>query len=84
MEARNIFKGLHLIDRVADELWIEVHAIVRETGIKTIPKKKNEKSKMAVWEALQTAVKRREEKSNGEKERYKHLIKMRSRYKYLI
>ena len=58
--------------------------IVQETGIKTIPKKKNEKSKMAVWEALQTAVKRREEKSNGEKERYKHLIKMRSRYKYLI
>ena len=57
-----------------DELWVEVHDIVQETGIKTIPKKK--KCKKAKWlskEALQIAVKRREVKSKGEKERYKHL-----------
>ena len=57
-----------------DEVWTEVHDIVQETGIKTIPKKK--KCKKAKWlsgEALQIAVKRREEKSKGEKERYKHL-----------
>ena len=57
-----------------DELWTEVHDIVQETGIKTIPKKK--KCKKAKWlseEALQIAVKRREVKSKGEKERYKHL-----------
>ena len=57
-----------------DELWMEVHEIVQETGIKTIPKKK--KCKKAKWlseEALQIAVKRREPKSKGEKERYKHL-----------
>ena len=57
-----------------DELWMEVHDIVQETGIKTIPKKK--KCKKAKWpseEALQIAVKRREAKSKGEKERYKHL-----------
>ena len=57
-----------------DELWMEVHDIVQETGIKTIPKKK--KHKKAKWlseEALQIAVKRREAKSKGEKERYKHL-----------
>ena len=61
MEMRNRFKGLDLIDRVADELWTEVCDIVQETGIKTIPKKK--KCKKAKWfseEALQTAVKRRE------------------------
>ena len=71
---RNRFKGLDLIDRVPDELWTEVHDIVQETGIKTIPKKK--KCKKAKWlseEALQIAVKRREVKSKGEKERYKHL-----------
>ena len=71
---RNRFQGLDLIDRVPDELWIEVHDIVHETGIKTIPKKK--KCKKAKWvseEALQIAVKRREVKSQGEKERYKHL-----------
>ena len=71
---RNRFKGLDLIDIVPDELWIEVHDIVQETGIKTIPKKK--KCKKAKWlfeEALQIAVKRREVKSKGEKERYKHL-----------
>ena len=73
-EVRNRFKGLGLIDRVPDELWMEVCDIVQETGIKTIRKKK--KSKKAKWlsgEALQIAVKRREAKSKGEKERYKHL-----------
>ena len=68
------FKGLDLIDRVPDELWTEVCDIVQETGIKTILKKK--KCKKAKWlskEALQIAVKRREVKSKGEKERYKHL-----------
>ena len=71
---RNRFKGLDLIDSVSDELWNEVHDIVQETGIKTIPKKK--KCKKAKWlseEAFQTAVKRREAKSKGEKERCKHL-----------
>ena len=74
MEVRNRFKGLDLIDRVSDELWLEVHDIVQETGIKTIPKKKG--CKNAKWlseEALQIAVKRREVKSKGEKERYTHL-----------
>ena len=74
MEVRNRFKGLDLIDRVPDELWTEVHDIVQETGIKTIHKK--EKCKRAKWlseEALQIAVKRREAKSKGEKQRYKHL-----------
>ena len=71
---RNRFKGLDLIDRVPDELWMEVHDSVQETGIKTIPKKK--KCKKAKWlseEALQIAVKRREAKSKGEKEKYSHL-----------
>ena len=71
MEVRNRFKGLDLIDRVPDELWMEV---VQETGSKTIPKKN--KCKKAKWlpkEALQIAVKRREVKSKGEKERYTHL-----------
>ena len=74
MEVRNRFKGLELIDRVPDELWTEVRNIVQEAVIKTIPKKK--KGKKAEWlseEALQIAVKRREEKSKGEKERYRHL-----------
>ena len=71
MEVRNRFKGLDLIDRVPDELWSEVHDIVQETGIKTIPKKKKcQKAKWLSGEALQTAVKRREAKSKGEKERY--------------
>ena len=63
-----------MIDRVPEELWMEVHDIVQEAGIKTIPKKK--KCKKAKWlseEALQIAVKRREAKSKGEKERYTHL-----------
>ena len=74
MEVRNRFKGLDLLDRVADELWMEVHDTVRETGSKTIPK--NKKCKNAKWlseEDLQTAVKRREAKSKEEKERYTHL-----------
>ena len=74
MEVRNRFKGLDLIDRMPDELWKEVCDIVQETGIKTIPKKK--KCKKAKWlseEDLQIAVKRREVKSKGEKERYTHL-----------
>ena len=74
MEVRNRFKGLDLTDRVPDELWTEVHDIVQNTGSKTIPKKK--KCKKAQWlseEALQIAVKRRETKSRGEKERYTHL-----------
>ena len=74
VEVRYICKGLDLIDRVPDELWMEVHDIVQETGIKIIPKKK--KCKKAKWlskEALQIGVKRREAKSKGEKERYTHL-----------
>ena len=74
VQVRNIFKGLDLIDRVPDELRNEVHDIVQETGIKTIPMEK--KCKIVKWlsvEALQIAVKRREVKSKGEKERYKHL-----------
>ena len=74
VEVRNRFKGLDLIDRVPDELWTEVRDIVLETGIKTIPMEK--KCKQAKWlsvEDLQIAVKRREAKSKGEKERYTHL-----------
>ena len=71
---RNRFKGLDLIDRLPDELWTEVHDIVQETGIKTIPMEKEyKKAKWLSGEALQIAVKRREAKSKGEKERYKHL-----------
>ena len=71
VEVRNRFKGLDLIDRVPDELWMEVHDTVQETGIKTIPmEKKCKKAKWLSGEALQTAVKRREAKGKGEKERY--------------
>ena len=74
MEVRNRFKGLDLIDRMPDELWTEVHDILQETGIKTIPmEKKCKKAKWLSGEALEIAVKRREAKSKGEKERYKHL-----------
>ena len=74
VEVRNRFKGLGLIDRVPDELWTEVCDIVQETGIKTIPmEKKCKKAKQLSEEALQIAVKRREAKSKGEKEKYKHL-----------
>ena len=70
----NTFKGLDLIDRMPEELWTEVHDIVQEAVIRTIPKK--EKYKKAKWlfeEALQIAEKRREAKGKGEKERYTHL-----------
>ena len=74
VEVRNRFNGLDLIDRVPDELWNEVRDIVQETGIKTIPtEKKYKKAKWLTEEALQIAVKRREAKSKGEKERYIHL-----------
>ena len=69
VKVRNRFKVLDLIDRVPDELWMEVHDTVQETGIKTISKKK--KCKTAKWlseEALQTAMKR-EAEDEGEKER---------------
>ena len=70
MEVRNRFKGLDLKDRVPDELWNEVHDIVQETGIKTIPmEKKCQKAKWLSGEVLQIAVKRREAKSKGEKHR---------------
>ena len=74
VEVRNRLKGLDLIDTMPDELWMEVCNIVQETGIKTIPKKKKgKKAKCLSEEDLQIAVKRREVKSKGEKERYKHL-----------
>ena len=74
VEVRNRFKGLDLIDRVPYELWNEVRDIVQETGIKTIPmEKKCKKAKWLSRKALQIAVKRREAKNKGEKERYKHL-----------
>ena len=74
VEVRNRFKGLNLIDRMPDKLWMEVRDIVQETRIKTIPKKK--KWKKAKWlseEALQIIEKRREAKGKGEKESYTHL-----------
>ena len=74
VEVRNRFKGLDLVDRVLDELWNEVCDIVQETGIKTITMVKNcKKAKWLSGEALQIAMKRRQAKSKGEKERYKHL-----------
>ena len=72
VEVKNRFKGLDLI--VFDELWTEIHDIVQETGIKTIPmEKKCKKAKWLSGEALQIVVKRREVKSKGEKKRFKHL-----------
>ena len=74
MELKNRFKGLDLIERVPEELWTEVHDIVQEAVIKTIPKKR--KCKKAKWlseEALQIAEKRKHMKDKGEKERYTHL-----------
>ena len=74
VEVTNRFKGLDLIDRVPDELWMEVRDTVQKTGIKNIPKKK--KFKKAKWlseEALQTAMKKREVEGKGEKKRYTHL-----------
>ena len=75
VEVRNKFKGLDLIDRMPNELWMEVHDIVQETGSKTMPKKnkcKKAKCKKSK-KGLQIAEKRREAKGNGEKERYIHL-----------
>ena len=70
MEVRNRFKGLDLIDRVPEELWTEVHDILQETGIKTIPmEKKCKKAKWRSGEALQIAVNRREAKGKGEKDK---------------
>ena len=74
MEVRNRFKGLDLIDRVPEELWMQVRDIAQEKVIKIIPKKK--KSRKAKWlskEALQIAEQRIEAKGKGEKERYTHL-----------
>ena len=74
VEVRNRFKGLHLIDRVPEELWTEVCDIVQEAVIKTIPKKKKcKKAERVSEEGLQIAEKRREAKGKGEKERYTHL-----------
>ena len=74
MEVTNRFKGLDLIDRVPEELWKEVHDIVQETGIKTIPmEKKCKKAKWLSEEALQIAVERREAKGKGEKEKHTYL-----------
>ena len=74
VEVTNRFKGLDLIDRVPKELWMEVHNIVQEAVIKTIPnKKKCKKEKWLSEEALQIAEKRRETKDKGKKERYSHL-----------
>ena len=74
VEVRNRFKGLDLIDKVPDELWMEIRDTVQETGMETIPmEKKCKKAKQLPGEALQIAVKRREVKSKGEKKRYKHL-----------
>ena len=74
VEVRNICKGLDLIDRVPNELWMEVRDIVQETGINTIiVENKCKKAKWLSEEALQIAVKRRQAKNKGEKERYTHL-----------
>ena len=73
VEMTSRFKGLDLIDRVPNELWVEVRDIVKETGIKTIPmEKKCKKAKWLSAKALKIAMKRREVKSKGEKERYSH------------
>ena len=74
MEVTNRFKGLGLIERVPEELWMEVRDIVQETGIKMILKiKKCKKAKWLSEEALQIAEKRREVKGKEEKERFTHL-----------
>ena len=66
MEVRNRFKGLELINRMPDELWVEVCDMVQDTGIKIKPmEKKCKERKLLSWEALQIAVKRREVKSKG-------------------
>ena len=71
IEVTNRFKELDLMDRVPEELWMEIHNVVQETGNKTIPKKKKcIKAKWLSEEALQIAMKRREVKGKGEKETY--------------
>ena len=70
----NRFKGLDLIDKMPEELWMEVHDIVQESGIKTISmEKKSKKAKWLFEEALKIAMRKREMKSKGKKERYTHL-----------
>ena len=74
VEVTNRSKGLGMIDRVPEELWMEVHDTVQEARIKTIPKEnKGKKAKWLSEEDLQVAVNRRETKGKGEKERYSHL-----------
>ena len=74
VEVTNRFKGLDLIDRVHEELWMEVHDTVQEAVIKTIPKKKKcKKTKWLPEDGLQIAEKRKEAKGKGEKARYSHL-----------
>ena len=73
MEVINRFKGLDLVDRVPEELWMEVHYIIQEAVTKTIPKRKYKKAKWLSEEALQRAEKRREVKGKGERERYTQL-----------
>ena len=74
VEVRNRFKGLDRTNRVPDKVWTEVHDIVQETGIKNIPmEKKCQKAKGLSGEALQIVVKRKEVKSTGDKEKYKHV-----------
>ena len=74
MDITNRFKETDPIETMSKELWTEAHDIVQETGIKTIPMEKNcKKAKWLSEEALQIAVKRREAKDKGEKERYTHL-----------
>ena len=74
VEVTNRFKGLDLIDRLPDELWTEVHDIVQETGINTIPMERTcKKAKWLSEEVLQIALKRRDVKTKGGKERFKHL-----------
>ena len=74
VEVRNRFKELDLIDKVPEEQWMEIHDIVQEAGVKIIPKKKKwKKAKSLSGETLQIAVKRREAKRKGEKERHTHL-----------
>ena len=73
MEVINRFKGLDLIDRVPKELWTEGHDVAEEKGINHFKEKKCKKAKWLYEEALQTAMKRRQAKGKGEKERYTHL-----------
>ena len=72
VEVTNRFKGLDLIDRMPEELWMEAHDIVQETGIKTIPKKRNAKRQNGCLRRPQIAIKRREVKGKEEREKYVH------------